>query len=408
VIWFKKHTPEQFYDVAYQLYIVPEHVYGSTPFDKLRTSDVTRAPIGSGQFRFVGWKPDVRIELVADTANYHSRPLLDRLIITPVSDPSVMQTQLLTGQADLMQNYPPDLLGQLDSSTVARPLVTPILQYAFMGMNPYARKSKMQPHPLFSDSRVRRALSMALDRVGMLHNVFGDKGLIGHGPFPMALSAADSSLKPPPYDTVAANALLDSAGWRRGKDGMRGKLGTPLRFSLMVPSTSVPRKRYAVIIQDQLRRVGAQVDVDQVDPKVFLSRIQPGDKAGDFDAILHGYGVDPSPSGMRQNWGTAGIGPQGQNVLRYSNPKFDALIDSVSTSFDPAQVRAYASRAFQQVINDAPAIWLYDYVTVNGVNRRVTVGPIRADGWWHTFAQWSIPADKRIDRDRIGLHPKSR
>ncbi len=84
IVWFKKHTPEQFYDVAYQLFIVPEHVYGSVPLDSLRMSVVARTPIGSGQFRFVQWQPDVKFELEADTANYHGRPLLDRVIFTPI------------------------------------------------------------------------------------------------------------------------------------------------------------------------------------------------------------------------------------------------------------------------------------------------------------------------------------
>jgi len=402
VVWFKKHTPEQFYDVAYQLYIVPEHVYGSTPVESLRTSTVARTPIGSGQFRFVQWQPDVKFELEADTANYHGRPLLDRVIFTPTTDPSTRRTQLLTGQADLMQNFPGEL-SALDSSKVARPLLIPSLQYAFLGMNLYAPKSNMQAHPIFSDVRVRRALSMAVNRVDMLRNVFGNQGLVAHGPFPMILSASDSTVKLPPYDTAAASALLDSAGWRRGADGMRAKHGTPLKFSLLMPTTSAIRHKYAPLLQEQYRRLGAKLDIDAVDLKTYTERIQPGSKAGDFDMAIQTFSTDPSPSGMRQNWGTAGIGPQGQNFLRYSNPKTDALIDSVSASFDPAKVKQYAKRAFQQIADDAPGIWLYDLTEVDAVNRRINVTKTRPDGWWHSLAEWSIAPDKRIDRDRIPL-----
>jgi peptide/nickel transport system substrate-binding protein len=402
VLWFKKRTPEQFYDVAYQLYIIPEHVYGSTPLDSLRTSVVARTPIGSGQFRFVQWQPDVRFELEADTANYHGRPLLDRVIFTPTTDPSTRRTQVLTGQADLMQNFPGEA-SVLDSSKVARPLLIPSLQYAFLGMNPYAPKSNNQAHPIFSDVRVRRALSMAVNRVDMLRNVFGDQGLAAHGPFPMILSASDSTVRLPPYDTAAAAALLDSAGWRRGPDGMRAKHGTPLKFSLLMPATSATRHKYSQLLQEQYRRLGAKLVIDAVDLKTYTDRTQPGSKAGDFDMAIQAFATDPSPSGMRQNWGTAGIGPQGQNFLRYSNPKTDALIDSISASFDPAMVKQYAKRAFQQIADDAPAIWLYDITEVDAVNRRINVTKTRADGWWHTLAEWSIAPDKRIDRDRIPL-----
>jgi ABC-type transport system substrate-binding protein len=91
--------------------------------------------------------------------------------------------------------------------------------------------------------------------------------------------------------------------------------------------------------------------------------------------------------------------------LRYSNRAVDALLDSVSSALDPATMKTYASRAFQKIIDEAPAIWLYDYVVVSGVNRRITVPPLRTDEWWVGVADWTIPPDKRIARDQIGLTP---
>jgi peptide/nickel transport system substrate-binding protein len=403
VVWFKKHTPEQFYDVAYQLIIMPEHVYGSIPMEQLHTSPATRTLVGSGQFRFVKWEPGVGIELLADTGNYRGRPKLDRVVLSRIDAPATGEAQVLTGQADFMEAIPPDDAGKLDSNAYARPVVVPGLAYAFMGMNQYDPANPKLPHPVLSDRRVRRALSMAVDRQGMLHNIFGKTGRLGHGPFPMTLSVADSTLAIPAYDTAAAAALLDSAGWRRGPDGMRSKAGRPLRFSIMVPTTSAPRKAYAQLIQEQLRRVGARVDIDATDANAFYPRMQ----AGKFDAFINTFGTDPSPAGGKQNWATAGIGEQGQNVLRYSNAKVDALFDSVATSFDPAKTKTYALRAFQQIIDDAPAIWLYDYVNVDAVHRRITLAPMRTDEWWANLADWSIPPDKRIERDRVGLAPAS-
>jgi ABC-type transport system substrate-binding protein len=200
---------------------------------------------------------------------------------------------------------------------------------------------------------------------------------------------------------VAAKALLDSAGWRVGTGGVRTKNARPLRFALLVPTASLPRLRYGVLLQEQFRRVGAQVDLDQIDPNTFTARAQ----AYDFDAIMQGYHPDPSPSGSKQMWSTGGIGAAGQNTLRYSNGAVDALLDSVSASFDPTRMKTYASRAFQKIIDDAPAIWLYDFVVVSAVNRRITTAPMRTDEWWANLADWSIAPDKRIDRDRIGLTP---
>jgi len=405
VFFFKKRTPEQFYDVAFQLYIVPEHVYGKVPFDSLRTSQVTRTPIGSGRFRFASWKPDVQMELLADVDNYRGRPKLDRIILAP-ADPNTGKTQVLTGQADFIQAFPIDHKSELDSSAVARGIAAPSNQYTFLGMNAYAPKSRRQPHPIFGDVRVRRALSMAVDRVGMLRNVFGDLGKIGHGAFPMGLGTSDSTIRLPAYDTVAAGAMLDSSGWRRGKDGMRSKNGRPLRFSMFVPNTSIPRMKYAPLLQEQFHRIGATATIDQVDYKTYLEHVIPqGDRAPDFDTMLNTWQPDPSVGGAKQNWATEAIGPAGQNWLLYSNKTVDAALDSSVAAFDQAKAKAYASRAFQQIADDIPAIWLYDVVYVSAVHRRVVVPPLRMDGWMMNLADWSIPPAKRIDRDNIGLTP---
>ncbi len=402
VVFFKKHTPEQFYDLVYQVAIVPEHVYGAIPFDQLHTSPITRTPIGSGRFRFVKWEPGTRLELIADTSNYRGRAKLDRLIFTP-TDPSTAMTQVLGGQADFMDAFPIDQVPKLDSSTVARPLVITNFGYAFMALNPYAGKSKT-PHPIFGDVRVRRALSMGVDRMAMLHNVYGNVGKISHGPFPMSVPYADSTIKLPPFDTTAARAMLDTAGWRVGADGIRVRNGKPLRFSLATPTSSLFRRRYAVLLQEQLRKLGAQVDVDEMDNKTLINKEQ----TYDFDAVLASFSYDPSPGGVKQNWSTSGIGAAGQNWLRYSNVKVDALLDSATTAFDAGKSRSYSTRAFQQIADDVPAIWLYDVVLVDAVNRRVTTQQLRPDGWWVTLPDWSIPADKRIDRDRIGLTSSKR
>src|SRR6185437_10017799 len=173
------------------------------------------------------------------------------------------------------------------------------------------------------------------------------------------------------------------------------------RFTLLVPSSSLSRRRYAVLIQEQLRRIGVQVDIDELDPQTLNPRMVNGN----FDAVLNLFGTDPAVGGTEQAWATSGIGPMGQNYSHYSNPAVDALLDSASASFDPARSNAYARRAFAAIIADAPAIWLYDWTNINAINRRVTTAHMRPDEWWANLADWSIPADKRIARDRIGLAP---
>lgn len=399
VVWYHRRTPEQFYDFVYQVQVMPEHVLKNIPRESLRSSEIVRRPVGSGRFRFADWQPGQRIELIADTANYRGRPKLDRVIVSLTTDPGVAITQLLTGQSDFFPNLPPAVLPKIDSSRDVRVVRYPGLAFTYLGMNlrDPARPGPGAPHPVFGDRRVRRAISMALDRRGMLSNVFDTLGVLGHGPF--ALTLMDTTVTEIPFDRTRASATLDSAGWRVGPGGIRAKGGRALAFTLLVPTSSSFRMRYAVLIQEQLKELGARVSIEAVDFSVFLSRTL----ARKFDAALLTTASDPSRAGIKQNWATEGITKGGQNVVSYSNPAFDATVDSAVATFDKARSDALYHRAFQIIVDDAPAVWLYDVINLAGAHRRIRLPALRADTWWAGLADWWIPANERIDRDRIGL-----
>lgn len=402
VAWFHQHRPEEFYDLVYNVYVMPARAITAVPHDQLRSAPIARTPIGTGRFRFVRWEPGSRLEVVADTANYRGRAKLDRVIWSPIPDINAGVAQFMSGQADFIEVLPPDRIDAIDSGATTRAVPYPGFQYGFLAFNLNDPKALKRPHPVFGDPRVRLALSMGVDRMGMLRNIFGERGQIGHGPFPATVPTADTTLPVPAYDTAHAAALLDSAGWVRGADGMRAKNGRALAFRMISPSSSLPRHRYAVLLQEQLHRLGAKVDIDEMDFNAFMAK----QNARDYDAALAAYSTDPSPVGMKQTWGTEGIG--GVNITGYSNPKFDALLDSALASFDPSQAKAYMKRAYAVVIQDAPAVWLYDILTVAGANRRIDIRGLRPDGWWAGLADWTIPPSKRTARDRVGLGGQAR
>ncbi|HJQ19570.1 MAG TPA: peptide ABC transporter substrate-binding protein [Gemmatimonadaceae bacterium] len=397
VAWFHRRTPEQFYDFAYQVYILPEHVLKDVPRATLRTSDVIRRPVGTGRFRFVQWVPSQRIEIIADTGNFRGRAKLDRVLVSFATDPGVSITQLLTGQADFMSNVPIPLLPRVDSSPNLRILRYGGSGFSYLGLNLRDAKGGTAPHPIFSDRRVRRAIAMSLDRQGMLKNVFDTLGVLGLGPFARALM--DTTVTQPKFDRAAAAALLDSAGWRMGPDSVRVKNGRRLTFAVLTPTSSSFRMRYAVLIQEQLKAVGIHVEIDPVDINNFVNRTMEHQ----FDAALFGTGSDPSRSSIKQNWGTEGIAKGGQNAIGYSNRAFDAMVDSATTTFDKRRSDALYHRAFQTLVDDAPAVFLYDIANLAGVHKRVRVQDLRAEAWWTTLPDWWIPAGERIERDRIGL-----
>jgi peptide/nickel transport system substrate-binding protein len=403
VVWYKKRTPEQFYDFVYQVSIVPEHVYGAVPRAQFRSSDALRKPVGSGRFRFVRWEPGVRLEIAADTANYRGRAKLDRVIWSISSDGPAAAAKLMSGDADFWENLTPDQLDRVAKDSALRVQPYPALQYAFMGMNLRERKGT-RPHPALGDVAVRRALSMAVDRQAMLRNVFDTVGRIGYGPFPHTQTVADTTIELPPHDIARAKSVLDSAGWRETPTGVRQKADRRLEFGLLVPSSSRARMAYAVLLQEQLRAVGVKVNLETVDYPTYQAR----QEARDFDAAMMAWSTDPGASGTKQYWHSASASGGGNNYVGYMNPRFDTLLDSAIASFDPADSKRYARRAYEVLVADAPAIWLYDLVPLAGVHRRVRTPGLRADGYWAGLADWHIPASERIARDRVGLAAATR
>ena len=401
VAYFGRHTPEQFFDLVYQILIVPQHVFANTPAGQMKTADVSRNGIGSGRFRLASFEPGKRVELIADTANYRGRPKLDRLVYTPTPDFNTAVTRFLAGDADFFEQLRPEHITRIANDTARRAITYPSLGYAYLALNNIDAKVPGQPHPIFGDRAVRRALSMAVDRRAMLRNAFGTYAAASYGPFPHALPVADTTLPQLPYDTARARALLDSAGWLPGPDGVRTKQGRRLEFGITTPVSSAARKQYSVLLQDAFKRIGAAAQIDEVDMAGFTAK--NADRS--FDTSLQLFAADPSVTGFKQSWTTSGLGRDGANFTSYSNPVVDALLDSATMTFDPARTRAYARRAFEIIIEDAPGIWLYEPPSVAGVHKRIRTTKMRADGYWSGLADWWIPAAERIDRDRIGLRP---
>jgi peptide/nickel transport system substrate-binding protein len=155
----------------------------------------------------------------------------------------------------------------------------------------------------------------------------------------------------------------------------------------------------AVLLQGQLRAVGARVTIEPLDVGAFNTRLQ--DRR--FDAAVGGWHAEPSPAGIQQTWGGVGARPGGSNFGSYVSAAFDAHADSALATTDPAKAQVQWLRAYQTAVDDAPAVWLFEPRLIAGAHRRLRVTGLRADGWWTRLSEWSIPAGERIGRDRVGL-----
>ena len=399
VFWFHTRTPQQFYDAVYLMPIIPEHVWKGTPRSAWRASDLAKHPIGTGQFRFVSWTPRSSLELAADTANYHGAPRLSRVIWSVAPDPNTVVTRITSGEADFLESLRPENLPVVAKAPTLRTKPYNSLSYVYAAFNLRDPVNHARPHPLFSDRNLRRALTMAVNRDAIVRSVYDSLAVPAIGPTVRAYPTTDPNLKQIPFDLAAANKLLDSLGWRDANgDGVRERAGRPLEFGIVVPSSSAARIRLAVLLQEQLRQAGAKLNVDQVELPAMVERIQKRN----FDFVIGAWSTQPSPGAVRGSWGTAAArGARGNNYGSYESPAFDAYLDTALTSFDMAKRKAFFTKAYDTIIQDAPAIWIAELRPTVAYHSRLQLAPLRPDAWWAHIADWSIPPDKRIPRDAI-------
>jgi peptide/nickel transport system substrate-binding protein len=161
----------------------------------------------------------------------------------------------------------------------------------------------------------------------------------------------------------------------------------------------------AVKLQQPLKLVGVQMEVDAIDPGAFQARLVKRD----FDVAFNGTRAEPSIAGLRPAWSVAGANdPIGRNFGNYRNAAFDAHLDSAIAARDVPTARAHARQAYTAIVSDVPAVWMYEPRTAQFVHKRIRKAHVAPTAWWRGLSDWSIPENERIARDRIGLKVASR
>jgi peptide/nickel transport system substrate-binding protein len=392
--WFHGKSLERFDVLVTSLYPLPAHIVRGILRDSLALSAYSTKPVGNGPFKLVAWDQQVRLEIAPSETYHGARPALDRVIWAFATSPATLFKQFTAGESDFLENISTD-----DAASAAKQPDVRIARiggygYNYLSFNLHDNASE-KPHPLFGDRALRRALTMAIDRQLLVRSVFDSLGVVGLGPFVRVQWATDTTVAQIGFNRERAKQLLDSLGWRAGADGMRARNGKPLAFSVIVPVTSKARQTMAVLIQEQLRLAGVNMSIEMLDTPAMQARLQAQHK---FDAWMGGITAGPSPGGVKQTWTTAAT-HGGLNFGRYESNAFDAQIDSAVTATAKKSAIAHYRAANQIIVDDAPAVWLYEPPLLTGANARLRTGLLRADAWWMGVPGWSIAPGKRLPRD---------
>ena len=395
---FADRNPERFFQLVYNLAVLPQHVLEGVDRSKLAASAPAGSPVGSGPFRLVRWERGTSLELAANPAYHRGRPALDRIIWRFGGDFQTAARSVIAGESDLVEMLRPETMQQVTSGAGARAVEYPTYEHGYLLFNTRSTTNRKQAHPIFGDVRVRRALAMAIDRRSVVRNAYDSLASLSYGPFTRPQWSADTTVTQIDFDLEGAKQLLDSAGWRDGNgDGMRERAGAPLRFSLLVPSVSAARQRIAVVLQEQLRKAGVDVRIESAEP----ASLGPQLGGGKFESFLHIWHIDPSPASIEQTWGSRDL-EHSANFGWYSNPRVDSLIEAAQGDADLARARETYRKVYEQIISDAPAVFLWEPRNFALVSKRFRFESLRGDAWWADLETWYVPSAERIPRDQVG------
>lgn len=311
-------------DIAKDIYTIPSKYY----------NDGTLLN-GTGPYKFVEWVKGDKIVLVKNPDYWGEKAIWDKVIFKPISSGSARMAALLSGDVDIIDKVPTaDIEGlkKNDKITVSQGISNRVI-YLHIDTDrddsPHVTDingNKWGKNPL-KDQRVRLAISKAINREAIASRVMQGLAIPAAQSLPDGFFGSSEKLTPEKYDPAGAKQLLADAGYPDG-------------FGLTIHG---PNNRYindakiAQAIAQFLTKVGIKTKVETMPKNVYFSRATQLE----FSFMLLGWGSDTGEPGStmikllhtydkENSMGTSNRG-------RFSDPKFDAMIEDAMTTVDAAE-----------------------------------------------------------------------
>jgi peptide/nickel transport system substrate-binding protein len=345
-------------------------------------NDYNRAPLGTGPYRVAEWKTGeyILLERVPSYWRGGAQPVIKRLLFKFLTNTTTRINQLKAGEVHLVALVPWDKVRELRAVPSLRLNQVVGNGYEHVSLN----EKRFAP---FRDVRVRQALAMAIDRQLIVNTLLDSLVTIVNGPIQPLSPAYEPNVRTYAHDPAAARALLDSAGWTPGSDGVRTKSGTRLSFTVITQAGFAIRENVAQALQQQFRDIGVDAKIQLVDGTSISSLWFNGD----FDAMLHWWqsGADPE---ITLFFAADRSPPAGRNINYLTDDALTRLLyQSDRTVNDTARIRLL-KEAQRRVAELAPEIPLYNTAKVDAVPAGLmhfTGNPTNAGPFWNVH-QWEI------------------
>ncbi|WP_191562323.1 peptide-binding protein [Metabacillus idriensis] len=338
-----------FYPVTLSYGILPEHILKDVPVGELGEHEFnTKSPIGSGPFKFVEWKDGEYVKVEKNPDYFQGEPYLDSITYKIVPDQDALLAQLQAGDVHFTEVPGTDIETVKSTFSGVKVESGLGLSYTYVGWN--------EKNELFKDVKVRQALTQAIDRKTILAQVMNGDGEVADVPESPLSFAYSDDVKKFEFDPEAAKATFKEAGWEdTDGDGILDKDGKKFSFTLKTNQGNKIREDIAVVVQQQLKEVGIEVKPEIVEWSAFIEQVSAPN--WDYEAMILGWSLSTFPD--QYDIFHSSQAAEGLNMIHYSNPKVDKLIDEAKQILDQDEYAAAYGEIYKLLAEDQPYTFLY-------------------------------------------------
>jgi peptide/nickel transport system substrate-binding protein len=348
------HLKEPYSSYAYTFFstgnanpaVLPMHLLKG--YKSLNEVPYNALPVGIGPFKYKEWRRGDAVVMVKNPLYFRGEPKLDEIDFKIVPDRNTTVEQLRTHELDLWLPVSPHYYPEATAIPGITGLSIPGFFFDHVDFN--------LTHPVLQDPAVRQALRYALDRDELIRKV--QNGLYIRSESPVT-PATRYYLNEPlvPFDLAKANAILDSAGWKRGSDGIRSKNGQRLSLTLASSSGNPDSDTEIELIRGWWKPLGIDFVVKRYQASTLFAPAAEGGiiYGGKFDLVLFAWGSDPNED-MSNLYACYRFTPNGQNVMHWCDKKATAEMDDAKHSYDFASRKKAIDDVQRAVYAQVPTI----------------------------------------------------
>lgn len=334
-----------------------------------------RQPVGTGPFKFTSYAPDQEVVLAANPDYFGGAPGVQTLRVKIIPDNTTRESELRKGSVDLAINadFEPVTVESLKKAQGLKVVQVDGTNLDHFGVN--------VTDPILKDVRVRQALAYAIDREAVIRDLLLGQAKAAGSVLPASHWAYEAGATAYGYDPEKAKKLLDEAGRKADSDKPRFKL------TLKTSTLSVTRK-VAEMVQEQLRRVGIDLEVQSLENQKLTQDITEGNYQLYYRRMVGG---NQSTDVFRFAYHSKSVPPNGQNRMRYSNAQVDKLLDESLVAPRERQ-QAIFSEVQKILSNELPQLYLWYPATVAVHRDRVTNLNLEPSGDWSAVKNVKLAA----------------